>query len=109
MTIGVKKVSLERTTRDQIFLPAFLEGLLTTEQSERYEGTLAVTVEIISDAGAPEGSAKASARRTITVPESASVVERERVWFALTEKLVLDLNGQLEKTLAQVFPQYLRP
>jgi NADH-quinone oxidoreductase subunit I len=30
MTIGVKKVSLHRTTRDQIFLPAILEGLLTT-------------------------------------------------------------------------------
>jgi NADH-quinone oxidoreductase subunit I len=30
MTIGVKKVSLERTTRDQVFLPAILEGLLTT-------------------------------------------------------------------------------
>ena len=30
MTIGVKKVSLERTSRDQIFLPAILEGLLTT-------------------------------------------------------------------------------
>lgn len=30
MTIGVKKVSLHRTTKDQIFLPAILEGLLTT-------------------------------------------------------------------------------
>lgn len=30
MTIGVKKVSLTRTTRDQIFLPAIFEGLLTT-------------------------------------------------------------------------------
>ena len=86
-----------------------IEGLLTTEQSERYEGGLAVTVEIFSDAGAPVGSAEAAASRTITVPESASVVERERVWFTLTEKLVLDLNGQLEKTLVQVFPQYLRP
>ncbi len=30
MTISVKKVSLQRTTRDQIYLPAILEGLLTT-------------------------------------------------------------------------------
>jgi len=30
MTIGVKKVSLVRTTRDQIYLPAIFEGLLTT-------------------------------------------------------------------------------
>lgn len=30
MTITVKKVSLERTAKDQIFLPAILEGLLTT-------------------------------------------------------------------------------
>lgn len=30
MTITVKKVSLQRTARDQIFLPAILEGLLTT-------------------------------------------------------------------------------
>lgn len=30
MTIGIKKVSLERTFTDQLFLPAILEGLLTT-------------------------------------------------------------------------------
>ncbi len=30
MTIGVKKVSLHRTARDQVFLPAILEGLLTS-------------------------------------------------------------------------------
>ncbi|HET6582872.1 MAG TPA: NADH-quinone oxidoreductase subunit I [Nannocystaceae bacterium] len=30
MTIGVKKVSLVRTAREQIYLPAILEGLLTT-------------------------------------------------------------------------------
>ncbi|MFO0636144.1 MAG: 4Fe-4S binding protein [Nannocystaceae bacterium] len=30
MTIGVKKVSLQRSMRDQIFLPAILEGLLTS-------------------------------------------------------------------------------
>ena len=30
MTIGVKKVSLERSVRDQIYLPAILDGLLTT-------------------------------------------------------------------------------
>jgi hypothetical protein len=30
MTITVKKVSLERTPADQIFLPAILQGLLTT-------------------------------------------------------------------------------
>lgn len=85
-----------------------LEGLITTEQSERYEGHLVVMVEIFSDSGAAEGAASAEVRRSITVPESASLGERERVWFTLTEKLVLDLSGQLEKTLAQVFPQYLR-
>ena len=115
----LRAVGLNRTLRFTVVdaaivespldLKGGLEGLLTTEQSERYEGRLAVTVEIFSDAGAPEGSAEAAARRTITVPERASVVERERVWFTLTEKLVMDLNGQLEKTLAQVFPQYLRP
>lgn len=30
MAIGVKKVTLERTARDQIFLPAVLEGLVTS-------------------------------------------------------------------------------
>ena len=30
MTIGVKKVALERTTADQMYLPAVLEGLITT-------------------------------------------------------------------------------
>lgn len=114
----LKAVGLNRTLRftvrdasiveTPIELKGGLEGLVTTEQSERYESRLAVTVEILPDGGDPLGSASAEARRSITVSESASVLERERVWFTLTEKIMMDLNDQLEKTLGRVFPQYLR-
>jgi hypothetical protein len=45
--------------------------------------------------------------RSITVPEDASLNERERTWYELTEKLMNDMNTQLEETLRQVFFRYL--
>jgi len=86
-----------------------LTGLLTTEQTERYEAHLAVLLEILGAGGGVEASARAEARRSVTVPENASLNDRERVWFALTEKLMLDLDRQLETTIREVLGAYLRP
>lgn len=85
-----------------------LEGLLTTEQTERYEGSLAVELEIVSGRGEMQAHASVRAIRSITVAENASLAERERIWFDLTENLMNDLNAQLEKTIGEVFGRFLR-
>jgi hypothetical protein len=42
------------------------------------------------------------------VPENATLHERETTWYQLTEKLMNDLNAQLEDTLNRVLFRYLR-
>ena len=85
-----------------------LTGAFTTEQSERYEATLSVEVELLDETGFALGRATAGVKRSITVPEDASLIEREKTWYDLTKRLTDDLDTQLEKTLRSVFFKYLQ-
>lgn len=85
-----------------------LTGAMTTEQSARYDAHLLVEVEIYDDSGWKEASAMARVARSITVPENATLHERETTWYQLTEKLMNDMNVQLEDTLKRIFFRYLR-
>ncbi|MDH3596352.1 MAG: hypothetical protein OEU09_20230 [Rhodospirillales bacterium] len=85
-----------------------LTGVVTRDQSERYEARLTVEVEILDDGGRTEGNAMARVVRSITVPENATLHEREEVWYQLTQKLMNDMNTQLEDTLKRILFRYLR-
>jgi hypothetical protein len=76
-----------------------LQDFFTVSQSERYDARLAVQVALIEDGGLRRATVEAEARRSVTVPEDASLRERERVWFKLGESLMTDLNAELEATL----------
>lgn len=80
-----------------------LTGLLTTEQSERYDARIVVEMQIIGDDGRIEGSLTAKAERSRSVPEDITLNERERVWFQMTEDLMKELDGQLEQTIKSTF------
>ena len=70
-------------------------------QSERYNARLAVEVELLEDGGFSRSIVKVEAERSITMSEDASLHERERVWFKLSEMVMNDLDGELEKSLYQ--------
>jgi len=73
-----------------------LKGFFTSQQSARYDGRAAVLLEIRDVGGRQLAFATARANRSMTVAEGASIAEREKVWFALTEDLMSDINRQLE-------------
>ena len=77
-----------------------LTGLLTTDQSERYDGRVAVTLEIRSDRGFREAFADATSEHSRTVPGDASVNQREKIFFEITERLVRELNAEIERQIA---------
>jgi hypothetical protein len=85
-----------------------LTGAMTIDQSERYDATLAVEVQIIEDGGFVTGTANAQVRRSITVAEDASLNDREGTWYRLTKTLMDDMNAQLEQVLKRVFFRFLR-
>ena len=86
--------------------PGF-RGLVTIEQSERYEAEFAVRLEIDQPATRSTGVSNALARRSITAPENASLADREQIWFDLTENTVRDLDAKFEQEVTAGLPQFL--
>ncbi|MBB4266656.1 hypothetical protein [Roseospira visakhapatnamensis] len=66
-----------------------LRGLLKTEQAQSYYAQLEATVELVDDVtGVSLGEANAKVWRSQTVPEDATMNERDETWFALVETLI---------------------
>lgn len=83
-----------------------VKGLITTDQSARYETSIVIDMQIL-DGRQVQGTAKAEARRSITVPEDITLAERERTWHRLTEDTMKDLDKQLEETIRTAFFPYI--
>jgi hypothetical protein len=80
----------------------------TESQSERYDLNIAVQLQIIDPTGRVTASVDAKATRSRTVADDATLNERERVWFQLTEAAMKDLNASLEKSIPLYMQSYLR-
>jgi hypothetical protein len=85
-----------------------IRGVLTVDQSERYDANLAVRLEIFDINGRRVATAEAVARRARTVPENITLADRDKVWFSMTETLANDLNAELDKAIPQFLGAYLR-
>jgi hypothetical protein len=72
-------------------------------QSARYDGV----VEVRSDFGR-QAYAGATVKRSRTVSEDISEAELRRVWYEMTEKMLHDLDRQLEDGIGQYLAKYLR-
>jgi hypothetical protein len=84
-----------------------LVGWFKTEQSERYDATLEVLVEIRTDFGR-QAYAGATVKRSQTVAEDISPEDRRRVWHQMTEKMLQDMDRQLEDGIAKYLVKYRR-
>ena len=84
-----------------------LRGALTTDQSDRYDLTLAVRLELF-EARNRVGIATATATRSRTVAEDITLNDRDRVLFEMVESTMLDLNKELENSIRQFLGAYIR-
>lgn len=87
---AVKEVPLQRTEG--------VRGWFTKDQSERYEGTLSVEVQVEGPGGYTGFTSVAVARST-TVPEDVSLAEREKAMLALVQSMAADLDAQLDAAI----------
>ncbi len=83
-------------------------GAFTTDQSHRYDGALEVVIEVFNAAGFQLARIKSNAKRYKTVAEGTPLAVREQVWFEITEAMMKDINGQLEKNIRTYLGNYLR-
>lgn len=84
-----------------------LTGLFTVDQAERFQVRIVVKLELVRDDGFTRAEVEAESDRSSTIPENATVTERERTWFTLNEAAVKDLDAELEKVIHQYMAGYL--
>ena len=84
-----------------------LKGMMTIDQSERYDARLVVDVHLNSDERRSLGTITVEVVRSRTTAEDISLNEREKVWFDMTEALMRDFDAELEKALKTAFLEHL--
>jgi hypothetical protein len=87
--------------------PGGIKSWFTTEQAERFDATLEVVVEIRSDVGR-DAFAAARVKRSQTIEEGASPNQRKELWYTMTERMMGELDKELERSMRQYLAAYMR-
>ena len=85
-----------------------VEGMFTNEQTEQYNGRLALELKIYSPASAlPIARLSAEAERSITLPENAAPIDRERAYHNVAVGLMKAIEPQLDTNIHRYLAPYL--
>lgn len=105
---GTAVVRIEKATvvEEELKKTEGFRGAFTTDQTERYVGELAMSVTIADARG--QGIARASATRSRTVAEDASLADREKLWFEMVEQIAREVDSVMEQQIRQYLAGYLR-
>jgi len=82
-------------------------ALLTDSQEVRYDATLDASLEIVGRGGSRNGMARVTVSRLRTLPKSATINERERAWFEMVERMMQDLDTEMEAGIARYLAPFL--
>ena len=105
---GVAVVRIKEASVVEVPLPRTegVRGAFTTDQSERYDGVLEVSVEA-SRRGGRSAVVSSRATRSRSVPEDITLNDREKVWFEMSEALINDINAALERQIYANFGDFV--
>ena len=107
---GVAKFTIVDGSAIDVPLPRStgLSGVITQDQSDRYDVTMTVRLEVENRMGNHRGSITASAKRSETAAEDMTLNEREKLWFEMTDELMQQLNAELEKQIGAHLKEFVR-
>ena len=107
---GVARVIVSRASVVEVALQKStgVKGLFTRDQSERYDAVIDMMVEVRDQAGKVRVTAESIAKRSESVSENISLSERQKVWFRMTEAMMVDLNTSLEKQVRIHMKDWIR-
>ncbi|MHA1107709.1 MAG: hypothetical protein ACTSQV_01195 [Alphaproteobacteria bacterium] len=97
---AVIEVPLKRSTG--------LKGMITRDQSERYDGVIEMKLDIVARGGRERASVTVRTELSRSVSEDISLHDREKLWFEMTEEMANKLNVLLEREIRKNFKAYLR-
>jgi|AGTN01.2.fsa_nt_gi hypothetical protein len=84
-----------------------LSGMFKDQQSARYDGTLDVAIQILDERHLPVADVVARATRTRTVAEGATLNERDRVLYEISESLIRDVDSQMEGLIRSYLSRWI--
>lgn len=109
-TGGVAKITVRDASVVETRLKPIggLKGTFTTQQSERYDANVEVEIEARGGKGLRAANAIAVSKRSRTIAEDATLVQRETLWFELTEKLMRDFDRTFEAQIRKHLTAFLK-
>lgn len=92
----------------QLAIDQDLKAKFTKEQSQRYEMRLEARLEIFDGRGLSAGNVAGTVTRSQTIREDASLNDREKIWYEMTEAAMKDFNAEMEKNIRQYLGTWAR-
>ncbi len=72
------------------------------------DARLEVRFDIANDSGKTGPYATAQAKRSRTLPEGASLNDRDKIYFDLTSAIMNDFNASMEQALRKYLVAYIK-
>lgn len=105
VTVIIKKAAV--TEVDLKKTPG-LRGSFTEDQVARFDTEVEMAIEIRDARGFRVGEASASARRSTSMSEKATMNDRDLIIHGLVRETMMDVNRELERNIRQYMPLYVR-
>ena len=108
-TEGVARVVITdgAVTSTHLKVDKGIKGAFKTEQSERLTAKAAATLEILDARGFKRGSASASESGTQTIPEDASLNDRDQALFDLVDRVTRGFDARMDGAIRQYLGAYV--
>ena len=84
-----------------------VETSFQTEQAFRFEARAAMRIELVDTAGVVRATVEGAAEQVRTLPENATLLERQEVLFQMSEDVARALDKVLGEILRQHFAAHL--
>jgi hypothetical protein len=97
---SVREVALPKTQG--------LRGTFTTDQAERYDGTVEVRIDLVNERGFPQRTVTAKASRSQSVAEGITPNQRDQAWYDMTRAMMAYLDQELERQIRENFTFYVQ-
>ena len=85
-----------------------VKGWFTVDQAERYDAAIEGRIDLYGADGRRFGEAAAQATRYQTIAESASLNDRQRLWYTLVEATSRDFAAAMEQAIRRELAGYIR-
>lgn len=80
---------------------------MKVQQSARYDAGAEAMIEFVDDAGVVQRFTSTKVARSRTLAEDASINDREKLWFELTESLMRDFDREMEANVRRYLVNWL--